>query len=472
MLKIVQGSRQDASLTPTFVPKQNYDPGYLLVKQPKMAITNAELFKKQSVTRPVSASILSSLLSSPKTTCSSPDLSATCDSFSGCDLTSRSESPSPPSRTPPRKSCLSFAAAPPKSSPADLECILTRSKAQSLSTSKKSSVVGDTHRNYNKLLHNETAPTTETQPVLGSVFDEFGEANSSPVFHDSYRIGQPKKLVDDCLRKEKELRISPAQEDEDQDEAGRDVDYASEVEEEDGEDESVSGDDVDSEEGETGYDRDDDDSDAENKSARENSAKQSHFRINTSIGNYILSSSAVYTPSRDVVDNFVPGTLDEDQLELLITAHSPPSPPSPHDIDPTYPSDEEEDAELSSRLSPPPASPVRFLSKRKPLMPRRLANSSSHAISNGLSRTHALPWSRKRYNVHLKPPVTRYNYRDQPRCAAIAIAKSADKRHHPREKRDDADNCTEEKGLGVEAMAAMARRLTTKHTLGLWAVSV
>src|SRR5271170_6449658 len=79
-----------------------------------MALSDAELFKKLVVSRPPAASILSSLLSSPKTTCSSPDLASPSDVFSDCDITSRTYSPSPPARTPPRKSCISFAAAQPK----------------------------------------------------------------------------------------------------------------------------------------------------------------------------------------------------------------------------------------------------------------------------------------------------------------------------------------------------------------------
>src|SRR5271156_256517 len=73
------------------------------------------LFRKQSVSRTPTTSILSSLLSSPKTTCSSPDLVSASDASSECEMTSRSDSPTPCIRTPPRKSCVSFAAAQPKS---------------------------------------------------------------------------------------------------------------------------------------------------------------------------------------------------------------------------------------------------------------------------------------------------------------------------------------------------------------------
>jgi hypothetical protein len=264
------------------------------------------------------------------------------------------------------------------------------------------------------------------------------------------------------LKKEKELRISPAQEDEERDEVDRQIDYESALEGEG----NFSGDDENTDDEHTSVERDD--VDTYIKSTKDNTDMQLYWRINTSIANHILSSPAVYTPSRDIVDNFVPGTLDEDQLEWSNTTNSPPS---PHDIDPTYPSEEEEDAEHESQDSPPPPSPMRFLSKNKGLIPRPSVTSYPYARSNGLNRTHSMPWGGKRNNVHLKPPNMK-NYKDQPRCAAITIARSAEhKRHHRREKKD-VDICEGKKGLGVEAMAALARRLTTKRSLGLWAVSV
>lgn len=428
-----------------------------------MAVSGAEFFKKQTVTRPAVTSILTSLLSSTHTACSSSDLLSTCDVFSECNLTSRSENSSP--RTPPRKSCLSFAAVPPKSPLANLGNTATQSKDQSLSLSKHPPVVLATYPKDDNAARVESAYNARHRTMLGSVFDEFGEGNSSPVFHDYYRIGQPKKLVDDCLRKEKELRISPAQEDEDRDDADREAECISEGDDDDEEEEIFCGDDGDSVEDET--EDEPDDPDLGSKSGRDYSAKRSHLRINIGMVHRIVSPSAVYMPSRDV-DNFVPGTLDEDQLEAIMPTHSPPS---PHDIDPTYPSDEEEDLEGPSRSGPPPASPVRFLAKHKLLI--QPIKSPFHSRSSGLNRTHSLPWGCKRYNANLKLPVTKSNYHDQPRCAAIAIVKAVEyKRHHRREKKEDADHCNEGKGFGVEAMAAMARRLTTKHTLRLWAVSI
>ena len=90
------------------------------------------------------------------------------------------------------------------------------------------------------IVHIENVSNTQIRPALNSVFDDYDEENSSLVFHDYYRIGQPKKLVDDCLKKEKELCISPTQEEEDKDEAGGNVDFTSDGEDEN---ESVSGDD-------------------------------------------------------------------------------------------------------------------------------------------------------------------------------------------------------------------------------------
>jgi len=98
----------------------------------------------------------------------------------------------------------------------------------------------------------------------------------------------------------------------------------------------------------------------------------------------------------------------------------------------------------------------------------------SQTRANGLTRTHSLPWNRKRYNIQLRHPVTKSSSREQPRCAAIAIGKFVEhRRHHRREKRDSSyQEKGLEKGLGMEAMAALARQLTTKHVTGVWAVSV
>src|SRR5208282_367116 len=241
-----------------------------------MATSEVDLFKKQMVTRHSGTSILTSLLSSPKTTCSSPDLSSLCDIFSECDLTSRSGSPSPPARTPPRKSCLSFAAAPPKSPPANVQSTATRSKTQSHSVTKTLVVVRPMSSKED-IVRIKKVSNAQNRPVLGSVFDEYGEDNSSPVFHDYYRIGQPKKLVDDCLKKEKELCISPIQEDEDKDEAGN-VGFTSDGEDEN---ESVSGDDGDNEEVESEFDDDDDDFSIKAASAK--STVYSHLQSNTSM---------------------------------------------------------------------------------------------------------------------------------------------------------------------------------------------
>jgi hypothetical protein len=46
------------------------------------------------------------------------------------------------------------------------------------------------------------------------------------------------------------------------------------------------------------------------------------------------------------------------------------------------------------------------------------------------------------------------------------------KRHHRREKKEDPSESNQKKGLGVEAMAAMAKQLTSRNNLGLLAVSV
>jgi hypothetical protein len=309
--------------------------------------------------------------------------------------------------------------------------------------------------------------------MVGSIFDEFGDDRSSLVFHDYYRIGQPKKLVDDCLKKEKELRILPLQEDEDREEGEDYLKSVSEVEEE-----------ANSSDDNGGEDSAQADSDAESDTEFTSiniSASQMYddgeittaagLRVDITTANSRILSPAVYTPSRDVIDNFVPGTLDEDQIER----DGGRSPLSPHDIDPTYPSDEDEDGEQQPQRPPLLSSPVRFIPNRTAALTRRPANTTSQVPANGLNRTLSLPWSRRRYNSHLKPPFIKRTWTDQPKRSAIAITKSIEhhKRHHRREKRGDAGHGEEGKGLGAAAMAAMARQLTNKHTLvGDWALSV
>jgi hypothetical protein len=435
----------------------------MLAEQNQMAISEAELFRKQVVHRPPATSILSSLLSSPQTTCSSPDLASPSDCFSECDLTSRTDSPSPPARTPPRRSCLSFAAAPPRSPPPTIKTQVSKSEegfVRSHFPRPQRSTESNPVNIDVTVVDKEDA---SIRPV-GSVFDEFGEDRSSPVFHDYYRVGQPKKLVDDCLRKEKELRILAVQEDEERDYGEEYPVYASD----EGEDEDEDGD----------YDDEDDSDEGSPTKSVDNtrsSTKEADFstpvrlRINIPVTNGGLLSPAIYTPSRDVIDNFVPGTLDEDHIEAFLGR----SPRSPHDIDPTYPSEGEEDGDQQSQQARILNSPVRFIPSTKPSIPRRPANMCCQLPASGLNRTHSLPWGYRRFNSHLKPSVTKRAFLDQPRCSAIAITKSIQrKRHHWKEKRD-IDQSNEMKGVGAVAMAAMARQLTSNHTLvGIWALSV
>ena len=428
-----------------------------------MDVSEAELFRKQVVSRPPATSILSSLLSSPKTTCSSPDLTSPSDCFSECDLTSRTNSPSPSARTPPRRSCLSFAAAPPKSPPMINQPPVSKSEIEGL---VRSHFPKPRHTSSNPVNIQETVvnqPDVSIRPMIGSVFDEFGEDKSSPVFHDYYRVGQPKKLVDDCLKKEKELQILPTQEDEDRDFEEDHVASASEEDEEEEEE------DVDHEE---------EYNESPTKSSDNFQASSETFdlstpvrlRIDIPVSNGALLSPAVYTPSRDVIDNFVPGTLDEDHIE----AFGGRSPRLPHDIDPTYPSDGEEEGDQQ----PQPAcflnSPVRFIPEKKRSAPRPPAQTLCQLPATGLNRTHSLPWSRSRYINHIKSPVTKRALIAQPRCSAITITKSIEhKRHHRREKREDVDQSNEMKGVGAAAMATMARQLTSNHTMvRVWVLSV
>jgi hypothetical protein len=270
--------------------------------------------------------------------------------------------------------------------------------------------------------------------------------------------------VDDCLKKERELRISPLPEEED----GSDKeDVRDTVQEEyDDDDDDDDNDDNDAE--------DDDEDDSENDTSDDDTQStilpRATLQIDASMANTHLSSHAIYTPSRDVVDNFVPGTLDEDQLEMF---KSPRSLPSPHDIDPTYPSDDDDEGDQQSHSSNHVfISPVRFISRLKNISPQIPTKADFQRRSKSLSRTESLPWGRKSYALHLKPHV-KHKAPDQPRCAAIAIVKAMEhKKHHRRDKKEDGVSCKDTKGVGVEAMAAMARGLTNKQNLGLLAVSV
>ena len=427
-----------------------------------MAISEAQLFRKQAVPRPPATSILSSLFSSPKPTCLSPDLASPPDCFSKCDLTSWTDSPSPSIRTPPRRSCLSFAAAPAKSPPTVINSTIPKTEIDS-------SVRTHFPNPVNK--DNAIAPkeNTSSRPVIGSVFDEFGEDKSSPIFHDYYLVGQPKKLVDDCLRKEKDLRILPPQEEQDKYYGDESPGSMSDKDEEDEEDEDG---DYDAE-----YDSEEESPTKNVNSTRSLSRAADlttpvRLRLDMPVANGPLLSPAVYTPSRDVVDNFfVPGTLDEDQIEVCRSR----LPKLPHDIDPTYPSDAEEDGDKQTRQARLINSPVRFISSNKGSIFRRLPNTPSPPHATWLNRTHSLPWGRRRHNRSLlKPPVTKRTCADQPRCSAIAITKYIEyRRHHRKEKKEEVVRDDERKGIGAAAMAAMARQLTSKHKLGgVWALSV
>lgn len=435
-----------------------------------MTCPELELFKKQSVNRPPATSILTSLLASPKTTCSSPDLTSPSDVFSESDLGSHSTSPSPQTRTPPRKACVSFAAAQPKSSPINSRPKSPKRPPLPRSPVKKSPVPArhGGSKTISSSPSKESQQIADSHPILGSVFDEFEESHASPVFHDYYRSGQPKKLVDDCLKKEKELRIPTISEEVDNSFkdstsiAGTDID---DDDDDENRSESNDGEDNDKEPSVDGNE----DSDKEN--AADRLLSRNHFQIDIYAANLALPAYTVYTPSRDVIDNFVPGTLDEDQLDILDALVSTQS---VHDIDPTYPSEDDGDVERHSEQSIPLlVSPVRFISRLRGSPPLQLKFSASQIRSKGLSRTPSLQRNQKRYGIHLKRPSPKTYHSDQPRCAAIAIAKSMDhKRYHRREKREDPSESNQEKGLGVFAMAAMAKQLTSRNNLGLLAVSV
>jgi hypothetical protein len=457
-----------------------------------MTSSSPDLFRKRVVSRSSATSILSSLLSSPKTSCSSPDLTSPSEAFSECDFGARSGSPVSPIKTPPRKSCVSFAAAQPKDSPVNVESNISKpdtgvrpsitprvSSAFNIEPIPARATTETTHVTTSHIVSE-----TDDRPVLGSVFDEFGEDSSSLVFHDYYRVGEPKKLIDDCLKKERQLRISISQEDIDNSYTYQSSGYASEGDE--GEDEGEEDDEEDEEDDDDDDEEEDENEDEEEeeetkldeptikakgtdrefeashyaKAARATRILKLHLEI--PFANGIIPSLGIYTPTRDFIDNFVPGTLDEDQLDIK----SPASPVSPHDIDPTYPSDNDDEDSYRSRTLL--VSPVRFASRQRPSSPY-LSKFNHNQRGKPPSRANSLPWSQKRFGAQLKRTFIKPNYQDHPRHAAIAIVKSIDhKNHHRREKREE---WNQQEGMGAEAMAAMARQLTTKQR-GLLILSV
>jgi len=390
-------------------------------------------------------------------------------------MTSRSDSPTPCIRTPPRKSCVSFAAAQPKSCTHQHASITA--KADIKPQFKPPDLASDNNsRNESR---GQTIPSpintlqclaTVVRPIFGSVFDDFEEEKLSPVFLDNYRAGQPKKLVDDCLKKENELRESSVRDDQGRDDEDYDI-YLSEVEEED----------------DKGADGSEDEAEIASESDRDGQDfdqvpvlhPRSRLCLDTAaISRCILSPVGVYTPSRDIVDNFVPGTLDEDQIERLDERCSTPS---PHDIDPTYPSEDEEDIDHQTQPCVPFISPVRFMARSKVVSSRQPVNITTPSRANRLNRTHSLPWGGKAYMANQKPLTTKVLEVQQPRRGAIPIVQSvehASRRHHRRERKDTgsagatAELGSEEKGIGAVAMAAMARQLTNRHGLDLWALSL
>src|SRR6202035_5537120 len=107
--------------------------------------------------------------------------------------------------------CVSFAAAQPKDSPVESN-IPTPDAMRRPSLTPRTSGVCDLEAIAARATTDRTDVNTslivsevDERPVLGSVFDEFGEDSSSLVFHDYYRVGEPKKLIDDCLKKERQL---------------------------------------------------------------------------------------------------------------------------------------------------------------------------------------------------------------------------------------------------------------------------
>jgi len=309
----------------------------------------------------------------------------------------------------------------------------------------------------------------EELSALGSVFDEFGGERRSPVIHDHYRTGQPKKLVDDCLKKERELRVIATTIEGEEVEDGEDDEYVS------GPDDDLSIEEMEEEENNDVSNDEPDDNDAVTDGEPTNSMRRLttrlELRLDLSSQQPLLSPHSVYTPSRDVVDNFVPGTLDEDQIEPV---PSNISPVSLRDIDPTYPSEEDDETVLQTpAIQTSIISPVRFLPKQ--CIPIRLNPTESLILSKsrttGLNRTLSLPWTQQHYDLS-------HQSRREPRnCAsvrlkphAISISKSIEhKRYSRREKKVHVER---EISNGAEAMAAMVRQLMGKQVAGILTSSI
>jgi hypothetical protein len=403
--------------------------------------SESDLFSKRVIPRLPASSILTALLTSPKRPCSSSGFSSPSDVFSD-DETSVTGTLTPPSRIPSRipsrKSCVSFAAALPKLSQTlpltESRGLTVRYSPRKVDLGPEECSFGESHVKIRRGLSKDESDIG-TRPFVGSVFDEYGDGNSSPVFLDLYQIGQPKKLVDDCLKKEKVLQMASNRDDQDDNEEDDEDNPKSDIEEEEEED--------DDDENESSADEEHS-SDDETEDDLSIKAKRDYFAHRLKLRLTKLQKpkdpTPLGTPSQDPLENFIPGTLDEDNLP----EYGPPLPPSPHDIDPTYPSEsDEETSNKSSRQDF--RTPVRFLRPRSNEM--RLVTTTSLPL-------------RKRCHVEKRTAT---------RCLAINIQKGFEHKRHHRKDRQDGEV---PKGVGVEAMAQMAKQLVRRHPMGLLALSV
>ena len=329
-------------------------------------------FGKRYVSRPPSASLLTALLTSPKTSCSSPDMSATAsDIFTDCEALSSGAS-SPLSHTPPRK--CTFAAAPTEKKKATTATTVQFGKAQQQEQpagckfgrlfSRQQHKSGSDQKRARA--GDELAPLTKKQLKLDlpsvaqdqehrhedemqrehSVFDSANESDE-PKLVNTWLPGEPKKLVDDCLEKDRQNAATYGGDEEDEhivDEEQDDEEDEEEEEEEDKDDEDE--------------DEDEDDDDEEEATPSTDRIRMRPAMLNVPAANNFLGSE-VNTPTcrpappspsfvNDTTD-FVPGTLDEDQGVETAYAHSlvvkqqPKRNITPQDIDPTYPDEEDDD---------------------------------------------------------------------------------------------------------------------------------
>ena len=454
-------------------------------------------FGKRFVSRPPSASLLTALLTSPKTSFSSPDLSATAsDIFTDCDALSSGAS-SPLSHTPPRK--CTFAAAPTEKKKVTTTATVQFGNAQQQERGMPSRAECKFGRLFSRQhsgndqkrarAGDELAPLTKKQLKLDlpsvaqdperrhedemqrehSVFDSANESDE-PKLVNTWLPGEPKKLVDDCLEKDRQNAAAYGGDEEDEHIVDEEQDDEEEEEEEDDKEDDD--------------DEDDDDDDEEEATPSSDRIRMRPAALNVPAANNFLGSE-VNTPTcrpappspsfvNDTTD-FVPGTLDEDQGVETAYAHSlvvkqqPKRNITPQDIDPTYPDEEDDDDEEEENNADEPNNAEKEL-VAKPVVgrsppPRCLTRTPPPPIRHGSLQPELSNWGGRRncirsYHQHYHNPNTT-NTTDNnrpiiPKRAAIAIVRGLERKRHVRKMKREAQELRRNGQAAPQCSAAAA----------------